>query len=85
MCLEHHGYACQVCELRFEERYGEFGRGFIHVHHVIPLGQIEDHDSHTVDPVKDLVPVCPNCHAMVHRPRDRALTVDELKQLLSAA
>lgn len=32
-CLERFGYGCQVCGLRFEERYGDVGREFMHVHH----------------------------------------------------
>ncbi len=80
-CLDHFGHECQVCRLRFEDRYGEIGRDFIHVHHKTPLSEIADHESHTVNPVEDLVPVCPNCHAMLHRgPEGATLTVDELRR-----
>ncbi|WP_419921299.1 hypothetical protein [Candidatus Poriferisodalis sp.] len=85
LCLEHYGYVCQVCDIRFEERYGEIGRGFIHVHHLIPLGDIDDHDNHIVDPVVDLRPVCPNCHAMLHRPKGKTLTVTELVEIMKQA
>lgn len=64
-CIEHHGVRCVVCDLSFEERYGEIGRGFIHVHHLVPLSQIAGKTE--VNAVTDLVPVCPNCHAMLHR------------------
>ena len=84
-CLEHHGYQCQACGMTFESRYGKIGRGFIHVHHLVPLAQIADHESHTVDPVKDLVPVCPNCHAMLHRPDGPPLTVSELSEAMRHA
>ena len=63
-CIEHWGASCVVCELRFEERYGGLGEGFIHVHHLRPLASVGG--EHDVDPVRDLVPVCPNCHAMLH-------------------
>lgn len=79
-CLEHFGYECQVCGLRFEERYGDIGREFMHVHHKTPLSEIADHDNHVVNPLEDLVPVCPNCHAMLHRPKGQTLTVEELRQ-----
>ena len=82
-CLEHFGYECQVCDLRFEERYGDVGRGFMHVHHKTPLSEIADHDSHMVNPLKDLVPVCPNCHAMLHRPKGQTLTVEELRERMA--
>ena len=79
-CLEHYGYGCRVCGLRFEERYGDVGREFMHVHHKTPLSEITDHDNHVVNPLEDLVPVCPNCHAMLHRPKGQTLTVEELRQ-----
>ena len=79
-CLEHHGYSCIVCDLSLEKLYGEIGRRFIHVHHVVPLSEIKK--EYQIDPVKDLVPVCPNCHAIIHRAQP-ALTVDQLKLHLS--
>jgi 5-methylcytosine-specific restriction protein A len=78
-CIEYHGCRCTVCDLEFEQLYGAIGRGFIHVHHLRPLaasGQAE-----TVNPVRDLVPVCPNCHAMLHR-GDRLLGIEELRQIV---
>ena len=79
-CLDHFGYECQVCGLRFEERYGELGREFMQVHHKLPLSEIADPDNYTVNPLEDLVPVCPNCHAMLHRPAGTTLTVEELRR-----
>lgn len=81
-CLQHFGYRCQVCDLDFEERYGELGRGFMHVHHIVPLHEVAGIPNYRVNPIKDLRPVCPNCHAMLHRPKDRTLTVDELRAIL---
>ena len=68
-----------VCRLRFliEERYGTLGRSFIHVHHLRELFQVPP--GYIVDPVNDLRPVCPNCHAMIHRGPGLALTVEELR------
>jgi hypothetical protein len=84
-CLDHFGYECQVCCLKFEERYGEVGREFMHVHHKKPLSEIADHDNHQVNPLEDLVPVCPNCHAMLHMPTGRTLTVEELRRRMDEA
>lgn len=58
-CIRHHGTRCSVCAVSFEERYGQIGKGFIHVHHRKPLASRE---IYTLDPVRDLIPVCPNCH-----------------------
>ena len=63
----------------FGNRYGELGEGYIHVHHVVPLSKIGK--EYTVDPVKDLIPLCANCHAMVHR-TGTTLTVDQVRKSL---
>ncbi|WP_420611104.1 HNH endonuclease [Candidatus Poriferisodalis sp.] len=81
-CLSYYGCRCQVCSLDFEERYGELGRGFMHVHHVTPLHEIAGDPNYRLDPIQHLRPVCPNCHAMLHRPKDRTLTVEELCELI---
>jgi 5-methylcytosine-specific restriction enzyme A len=79
-CIEHHGYKCSVCNFDFEKTYGHLGRHYIHVHHIVPLGEIKT--THEVDPIKDLIPVCPNCHAMIHCTRP-ALSIDQLKEHLA--
>lgn len=80
-CIEANGCKCKVCGIDFEEKYGVIGRGFIHVHHIVPISTIRE--SYQVDPIRDLVPVCPNCHAMLHRGHNSiTLTIDELKTIL---
>jgi 5-methylcytosine-specific restriction protein A len=79
-CIRRHGTNCQVCGLIFEERYGQIGKGFIHVHHVVPVSEIGD--QYQVDPMKDLRPVCPNCHAMLHK-RTPPYTVEELRSMIA--
>lgn len=78
-CLAHYGSICAACGLNFEERYGEIGKGFIHVHHLRPLALTDG--NYRLDPVADLRPVCPNCHAMLHR-REPVMTIDALRRLL---
>lgn len=78
-CISHHGEACVVCNIQFESRYGERGRGFIHVHHLVPLSELGP--DREVNPRTDLRPVCPNCHAMLHRGQ-RLLSPEELRSLL---
>jgi 5-methylcytosine-specific restriction protein A len=79
-CLRRHGIRCKVCGLNFERRYGRIGKGFIHVHHVKPLAA--SRGAYRLNPTKDLVPVCPNCHAMLHT-SDPPLSVEELKEVLA--
>ncbi|MDZ4818839.1 MAG: HNH endonuclease [Planctomycetota bacterium] len=64
-CLEIHGHDCAICGFNFGKAYGPLGEGFIHVHHVAALS--ERNRATKTDPKKDLMPVCPNCHAMIHR------------------
>ncbi|MDC0664374.1 DUF3427 domain-containing protein [Marinobacter sp. SS21] len=78
-CVQHFGTRCKVCELDFGEKYGDIGEGFIHVHHTVPVSDLGE--EYIVDPRQDLVPVCPNCHAMLHR-RNPPYSVDELRHLL---
>lgn len=79
-CLDHHGYKCAVCLFDFEDFYGDIGKKFIHVHHIIPLSEIRK--EYQLDPIMDLVPVCPNCHAIIHRTQP-ALTITQLKKHIS--
>lgn len=74
-CIERWGVVCCVCGFDFKQVYGVLGEGFIHVHHLKPLGEIGE--AYELDPVEDLRPVCPNCHAMLHR-RDPALGIEDL-------
>lgn len=76
-CIEHYGYKCQLCEFDFEKKYGQLGKDYIHVHHLIPLSEIKQ--NYEVNPIKDLIPVCPNCHAIIHRTKP-ALTIETLKK-----
>ena len=63
-CLAYHGYTCKVCGMSFEKTYGPEFKDIIEVHHIVPLNQIGE--SYVVDPINDLIPVCPNCHAVIH-------------------
>ncbi|MEY3218920.1 MAG: hypothetical protein RIT27_277 [Pseudomonadota bacterium] len=78
-CIEHYGINCYICEISFEKQYGEIGKGFIHVHHLKQLSEIRE--GYQVDPIEDLRPVCPNCHAMLHR-KNPPYSIDELKEKL---
>lgn len=81
-CLRHHGYRCAACDLLFSERYGDIGENYIHVHHIRPLST-RTRERKTV-PERDLVPVCPNCHAMLHR-TPRPMTVWALRRTMALA
>lgn len=78
-CIQHYGYKCSVCDFVFSAFYGQIGNEYIHVHH---LKLLSSHGkSHKVDPVKDLRPVCPNCHSMLHQ-KEPPYSIEELKKLI---
>lgn len=79
VCIDHWGTSCSACGFDFERVYGEIGKGYIHVHHLRELASIRG--EYQVDPVEDLRPLCPNCHAMVHQERP-AMKIQDLRRRL---
>ena len=79
-CIDYYGSTCFVCGFDFASRYMGIGDGFIHVHHLVPIASIGN--DYTVNPIRDLRPVCPNCHAMIHRSPSSALSIEDLQSLL---
>jgi 5-methylcytosine-specific restriction endonuclease McrA len=69
---------CEACGLNFEEVYGEYGKDFIEVHHIIPISESVENRKTKLE---DLVLLCSNCHRMVHHRRPW-LNKDQLKSLL---
>jgi predicted HNH restriction endonuclease len=80
-CLDHWGHKCRVCGLDFAVRYGPIGKDFIHVHHLNPLSLTGET---ATDPKKDLCPVCPNCHAMLHK-HYPPYSLEDLKRMIDDA
>ena len=78
-CIAYHGTACVICGIDFEKAFGAEFAGKIEVHHIVPLSQIGQ--EYVVDPIRDLVPVCPNCHTLLHSKKDGVYTVEEIKKL----
>ncbi|MBX3634449.1 MAG: HNH endonuclease [Rubrivivax sp.] len=80
-CLEHYGATCVACGFSAGAVYGELVGQIVHVHHLRPLSEIGDR--YAVDPVRDLRPVCPNCHAAIHA-RVPPFSIDEVRSMLNA-
>jgi 5-methylcytosine-specific restriction endonuclease McrA len=80
-CIRHYGTTCFLCGFDFVAVYGEVMAGFTHVHHLNPLSCVGA--DYEVDPIEDLRPVCPNCHAVLHR-REPPYSLDEVRELLQA-
>lgn len=79
-CILHYGTSCIICGFNFEERYGKVGAGLIHVHHLTPLSEIGE--EYYINPINDLRPVCPNCHAIIHR-NNPPYTIEEVITFLN--
>ncbi len=79
ICLNHFGYSCQICGMNLEKKYGYEASGIIEVHHIVPVSQYNY--PHAIDPIKDLIPVCPNCHAVLHRKNPPYLP-EEVKKMI---
>lgn len=80
-CLNYHGYTCKVCGMNFEMFYGAEFKEIIEVHHIVPVSQIGK--AYVVDPIKDLIPVCPNCHTALHSKKNGTYTPEELQKLIA--
>jgi hypothetical protein len=78
-CIKYFGAKCAACGFDFEKRYGEHGKGYIQVHHLKPIHQIQK--TYKVNPTKDLIPVCTNCHSMIHC-RAEMLTIAQIKKII---
>ena len=82
ICIENKGTDCLICNFSFTSTYPVIGSGFIHVHHLVPVSQMSE--NYIVNPLEDLIPVCPNCHAMLHK-KDPPYTPDELREIISSS
>lgn len=77
IAIRTHGLTCVVCDFNFGEVYGPLGDGFIVVHHLVPVSKLGV--DYVINPVTDLVCICANCHAMVHR-SDPPIAIAELRE-----
>lgn len=78
-CLKERGFRCSACDTLLEEIYGEAASRLIHVHHLVPLSSIRR--TYIVNGKEDLIPVCLNCHAVIHR-RNPPYTVNDVREML---
>lgn len=84
-CIDHYAeddgrIRCQICGFEFSEHYGEALKGMIHIHHLVEISSVKE--QYEVDPVNDLIPVCPNCHAAIHS-RSPPYSPDEIRQMMA--
>ena len=78
-CIADHGARCVACGIDFGVQYGDAAKGLIHVHHLVPVAKVKK--EYRIDPIADLLPVCPNCHAVIHR-REPPYEIEEIRAML---
>lgn len=78
-CIDVHGSRCKVCGFDFGDFYGKEMDGYIHVHHTTPLYEIGE--TYVVNPEIDLVPVCANCHAVIHKKKP-PYTLEDIQSMI---
>ena len=71
---------CEVCGFDFESTYGALGKDYIEFHHINPISVYEENGEITnlEEARKNLVPLCSNCHKIIHR---NNITVEQLKEV----
>lgn len=74
-----HGTTCKACGFNFARFYGTIGEGVIEIHHRTPVSQLGK--NYVLNPVMDLVPLCSNCHQMVHQ-ECPPISAEELREML---
>lgn len=79
-CLAIHGFTCGVCSQNMSDVYGEVAKTLIHVHHIVPVGSLEN--PQVFDPRIDLIPLCPNCHYAAHI-KSPPFTPNELREFIN--
>lgn len=80
-CIEHFGAVCMVCGFDFSKVYGDKFTGKIHVHHIVPISTIGE--EYQLNPIIDLVPLCPNCHYIAHLKGNKEVySIEELQGML---
>ena len=75
--IRKHGVRCFGCRVEMAEVYGEIAKGYIHIHHVKPISAVQG----ARPQINDLVPLCPNCHAIVHL-ENPPISINRLKELI---
>ena len=81
LCLAEYGYTCRACDVLMEQRYGINGKNVIEVHHSLPVSQMGE--ARVIDPLKELVPLCPNCHTIAHK-KNPPLPVEVLREMINS-
>ena len=79
-CIAHYGCVCHACGIKLSDVYGTVAANCIHVHHVTPIASVKS--EYELDPIRDLRPLCPNCHTIAHL-RQETYSIEEFHTRLT--
>jgi len=80
-CLLHYGCQCSACGVILSDIYGEIAKGHTHVHHLKQLAEVNS--EYQIDPIKDLRPVCPTCHSIIHL-KTPPYSIEEVQEFIKS-
>ncbi len=76
---------CSACKFNFEDFYGEIGKGYIEIHHLKPIFAYENtFEQNIKEALTNVIPICSNCHRIIHRKNDQLLSIPSLQALISS-
>ena len=79
----HNKIYCEACKFNFEYFYGDVGKGFIEIHHIKPIFTYEGSIEKSLkSALSNVVPLCSNCHRIIHRNNSNPLSVVKLKEII---
>lgn len=81
---ENGSISCRGCDFVADDVYGAGARGLIEIHHLQPLFLRNGQQLRVSlrDALKYVVPLCPNCHRVVHYDRNRCISISELRRMV---
>ena len=79
LCIEYYGAICDLCGFDYGYTYGEAFENQIQVHNIHAQDEVEVVQD--TDPIKDLIPVCHNCHQIIHS-QNPPVSVEQMRKMI---
>ena len=79
-CIDYYGAICDICGFDFGYTYGEAYESCIEVHNI---HNEKEEISETTDPIADLIPICCNCHRIIHS-QVPMLSIEKIRKMVKA-
>ena len=80
-CIDYYGAICDICGFDYGYTYGESYESEIEVHNTTGYKDDKDEILEDSDPIKDLIPICRNCHHILHNSK-QAVSIDKLREMI---